>query len=133
MSEGRHELEQAIEVWENRHAEAVRLKREAEVVMPFLRAAVEELDNFRGEKAVAAPAETIEAPATPAEPVPAAPNPFDGNFGGPLNEATEPESAEVEEAAEDQVQEPVADFPGFQPRAISALMDEEADDEAAVG
>ena len=47
MSEGRGELERAIEVWERRHVVAVQSKREAEVVLPFLRAAIEELDSFQ--------------------------------------------------------------------------------------
>ena len=45
MSEGRNELEKAIEVWERRHVAAVQAKNEAEVVMPFLRAAIQDLDR----------------------------------------------------------------------------------------
>ena len=66
MSEGRNQLEQAIEAWQKRHEVAVLAQREADIVLPFLRAAVEELDAFRknGEQADgAAPAiEPLRAP-----------------------------------------------------------------------
>lgn len=68
MSEGREQLQQAIEAWQKRHAAAVLAQREADIVLPFLRAAVEELDAFRknGEQAEAvavAPAiEPVTAP-----------------------------------------------------------------------
>ncbi|NKB88873.1 MAG: hypothetical protein GKS06_11705 [Acidobacteria bacterium] len=129
MSEGRHELDKAIEVWEQRHAAAVRAKREAEVVMPFLRAAVEELDNFRGDKSegAVAPAAVV-APPVPEAP---APNPFDGGLGAPAAFEVPEVSDEGDVASED---ETATDFPSFQPRAISALMDDEGeDDEAALG
>jgi len=53
MSEGRNQLEQAIEAWQERHEVAVLAQREADIVLPFLRAAVEELHAFRknGEQA----------------------------------------------------------------------------------
>lgn len=116
MSEGRSELEKAIEVWEQRHVAAVQAKREAEVVMPFLRAAVEELDSFHaGNK-------TVEAVAS--EPVmPRAPSAFDGNFGS---------------AADDDVDDPASEEAPTEPpnvfksRGIASLMnDGETDDEAA--
>jgi hypothetical protein len=122
MSEGRSELERAIDVWEQRHAAAVRAKREAEVVMPFLRAAVEELDTFRADGATTIPdTSSPVAAATAPTPAPSAPSPFDGNFGADGDE------------------EPTADAPteitsAFQPRGIAALMDTDEDEgEAAAG
>ncbi len=47
MSEGMDQLQQAIEGWEKRYSAAVLAQREADIVLPFLRAAVEELDAFR--------------------------------------------------------------------------------------
>lgn len=120
MSEGRSELEKAIEVWEQRHVAAVQAKREAEVVMPFLRAAVEELDSFHAGN------ETVEAvaPEPASEPVmPRAPSAFDGDFGS---------------AADDEVDDPASEEAPTEPpnvfksRGIASLMnDEETDDEAA--
>jgi hypothetical protein len=120
MSEGRSELEKAIEVWERRHVAAVQAKREAEVVMPFLRAAVEELDSFHAGNQTAA-AVTPEPVAQ--EPAPVA---FSGNFAPVQPEAVE-EPANLEAPTE---------FPNvFQSRGIASLMtdeDEGSDDEAAV-
>ncbi len=123
MSEGRSELEKAIEVWERRHVTAVQAKREAEVVMPFLRAAVEELDSFHaGNKTAEA---VSPEPASPAsEPaMPTAPSAFDGNFG----------SAADDDADEPASEEAPTEFPNiFKSRGIASLMtDEETDDEAA--
>lgn len=123
MSEGRSELEKAIEVWERRHGAAVQAKREAEVVMPFLRAAVEELDSFHaGNKTVEAVAPEPASPA-PEPVIPTAPLTFDGNFG-----------SAADDDAEDQVSEEApTEFPNvFKSRGIASLMtDEETDDEAA--
>ena len=47
MSEGRQQLQEAIEGWESRYAAAVVTQHDADIVLPFLRAAVEELDAFR--------------------------------------------------------------------------------------
>ncbi len=66
MSEGREQLQQAIEGWESRHASAILAQHEADIVLPFLRAAVEELDAFRknGQRAegVAPLAKALRAP-----------------------------------------------------------------------
>ena len=128
MSDGRSELENAIEVWEQRHAAAVRAKREAEVVMPFLRAAVEELDSFHANAPVAAPVETPVAAAMPpaSEPGAAEASPFSVGFASSLDEA-------VDTAVSDEPAEAPTEFPhSFQRRAISSLMDEdEGDAEAA--
>lgn len=122
MSEGRSELEKAIEVWERRHGEAVQVKREAEVVMPFLRAAVEELDSFHARATTSAAAAPEPASSTPA-PVPAAPSAFDGNFG----------AAAVVDAHEEAGDAAPTELPKvFQPRGIASLMnDDETDEEAA--
>ncbi len=117
MSEGRSELEKAIEVWERRHVAAVQAKREAEVVMPFLRAAVEELDSFHAGNKTAA-AVTPESAAQPAAPVA-----FEANFGSV--------DADDDSASDDAPTE----FPNvFQSRGIASLMtdgEDDADDEAA--
>ena len=119
MSEGRSELEKAIEVWERRHVAAVRAKREAEVVMPFLRAAIEELDSFHAGSTQAA----AMAPEPSAqEPAPVA---FSSNSFAP---------AEPNVAEEPEMDAPT-EFPNvFQSRGIASLMndeDEGSDDEAA--
>ena len=120
MSEGRSELEKAIEVWERRHVAAVQAKREAEVVMPFLRAAVEELDSFHAGSQTAA-AVTPEPVAQ--EPAPIA---FSSNLSPAQPDAAE-EPVDVDAPTE---------FPNiFQSRGIASLMtdeDEGSDDEAAV-
>ncbi len=124
MSEGRSELEKAIEVWERRHAAAVQAKREAEVVMPFLRAAVEELDSFHaGNPAVDAPVAAAPIVTETAPPQHTAPSAFDGDFEAVIDEADD------DTAGSDAPTE----FPNvFQARAIASLVDDdEADDEAA--
>jgi len=132
MSDGRNELERAINVWEKRYAAAVRAKREAEVVMPFLRAAVEELDSFHAGAERSAPVapvgETPEAESTPPpailEDVAAeAPSPFDGNFAAA-------DDADADQPADSEPTEFPSTFPR---RAIASLMDEEDGDEAAIG
>ena len=123
MSEGRSELEKAIEVWERRYGEAVQAKREAEVVMPFLRAAVEELDSFHAGATTTAAAAPEPASPTP-EPAPAAPQAFDGNFG----------SAAVVDADEELGDDAPTELPNVFPprRGIAALMnDDDTDEEAA--
>jgi hypothetical protein len=123
MSEGRNELEKAIEVWERRHAAAVRAKREAEVVMPFLRAAVEELDSFNANDGAVAVTEPVRrAPQAPQfAPIAAAtPEPAPFSVGFASADATETEANETEAPTE---------FPhSFQRRAIASLMDDEDDD-----
>ena len=95
MSEGRDQLQKAIEGWESRCAVALAAKHEADIVLPFLRAAVEELDAFRknGQRveAVAPVAETPRARrpefvAVVPDPVPSTPEPV----------AVEPEPVAVE-------------------------------------
>ena len=94
MSEGRDQLQKAIEGWESRCAVALAAKHEADIVLPFLRAAVEELDAFRknGQRveAVAPVAETPRARrpefvAVVPDPVPSTPEPV----------AVEPEPANI--------------------------------------
>lgn len=125
MSEGRNELEKAIEVWERRHVAAVQAKNEAEVVMPFLRAAIEELDSFHaGNKTVAGAAVDFEPQAPDSEVVERADPPaFEGNF-----DSTEDDVAD-EPAGDDAPTE----FPNvFRRRGIASLMDDEdTDNEAA--
>ena len=118
MSEGRNELEKAIEVWERRHVAAVQAKREAEVVMPFLRAAVEELDSFHaGNKTVPAAAPELSAP-TPEESV--APSPLGDKLGlAPDDNADEPSGDDAP-----------TKFPkAFKSRGIASLMKNEKTDE----
>ncbi len=52
--EGRTELEKVIMCYEKQHTEAIRSKQEAEIVLPFVRAALEELDSAMAQ------AETVE-------------------------------------------------------------------------
>jgi len=86
--------------------------------MPFLCAAVQELDRFRagGETAVA-PAEVAPTPVVEA----ATPSPFGGNFG-----------SDESEVGQDEIEAPT-EFPtnAFQPRGIAALMDQDEDEAAA--
>ena len=48
MSEGRAELQRIILQYEKQRADALRSKQESEVVLPFVRAALEELDSAMG-------------------------------------------------------------------------------------
>lgn len=48
MVDGRAELQKIILQYEKQRAEAIRTKQEAEVVLPFVRAALEELDAAMG-------------------------------------------------------------------------------------
>lgn len=48
MVDGRAELQRIILQYEKQRAEAIRTKQEAEVVLPFVRAALEELDAAMG-------------------------------------------------------------------------------------
>jgi len=125
MSEGRSELEKAIEVWERRHVAAVQAKREAEVVMPFLRAAVEELDSFHAGNKTAAAVAPEPAPQESAPEAFAAPAAFDGTFGSAVEDAADESTSD----------ETPTEFPNvFQPRGIASLMtdeDADSDDEAA--
>lgn len=116
MSEGRSELEKAIEVWERRHVAAVQAKREAEVVMPFLRAAVEELDSFHAGNQTAAA--VAPEPVTPAlEPLA-----FDGKLAPAKQDAAEESDGD----------DAPTEFPKvFESRGIASLMideDESSDD-----
>lgn len=125
MSEGRSELEKVIEVWERRHVAAVQAKNEAEVVMPFLRAAIEELDSFHaGNKTIAGAAVDFAPQATDSEVVERTDPPaFEGDFG----------STEDDVAAEPTGDDAPTEFPNvFQRRGIASLMDDEdTDNEAA--
>lgn len=123
MSEGRNELEKAIDVWERRHVAAVQAKREAEVVMPFLRAAIEELDSFHAGNETVAAVAPDSVPQAP-ESVAPAPSAFDGNLGVAADDVADKMAAEG-------VQTEVPNV--FQPRGIAALMGDEdtTDDEAA--
>jgi len=47
--EGRTELQRVIMHYEKQRAEAIRFKQEAEIVLPFVRAALEELDSATGQ------------------------------------------------------------------------------------
>lgn len=47
--EGRTELQKVIMHYEKQRAEAIRAKQEAEIVLPFVRAALEELDTATGQ------------------------------------------------------------------------------------
>ena len=144
MSEGRNELEQALDVWERRHAAAVRAKREAEVVIPFMRAAIEELDSFNanGESSDSAespvvaempkvePVETVES-SDFVDNTPDAPMPF--SIGAEADNADE-----ADEADDDAVDGDVDEAPAaFNPRrGIAALLSSDSDedeDEAAAG
>ncbi len=49
MQEGRAELQKVILHYEKQRAEAMRAKQEAEIVLPFMRAALEELDAAVGQ------------------------------------------------------------------------------------
>lgn len=49
MNEGRAELQRVILQYEKQRAEAIRAKQEAEIVLPFMRAALEELDAALGQ------------------------------------------------------------------------------------
>ena len=124
MSEGRSELENALEVWERRHAAAVRAKCEAEVVMPFLRAAVEELDGFHaGDKGGAAvvPESAAKAPGPVA--VEKDSPPARGKKSGSKAADSAHESAGDKNADEDPKT--------FRPRGIASLMDDEDKDAKA--
>ncbi len=125
MSEGRSELEKAIEVWERRHVAAVQAKNEAEVVMPFLRAAIEELDSFHAGNKTTAGAAVDFAPQAPDSEVVERTGP--PAFKGDLD-STEDDVAD-EPASDDAPTE----FPNvFQRRGIASLMDDEdTDNEAA--
>ncbi len=94
MSEGMEQLQQAIEGWESRYAAAVVAQHEADIVLPFLRAAVEELDAFRKNgqrKEEVAPVAEVPRPPRPEfvaivpDPVPSTPEPV----------AAEPEPVEL--------------------------------------
>ncbi len=140
MSEGRNELEQALDVWERRHAVAVRAKREAEVVIPFMRAAIEELDSFHanGESD-----DSTESPAVAempkAEPIdfvddtPDAPMPFSVGAADADEDAEADEADEADAEDSDDAEAPAA----FNPRrGIAALLSNDSDeeeDEAAAG
>jgi len=49
MNEGRAELQRVILQYEKQRAEAIRSKQECEIVLPFMRAALEELDAALGQ------------------------------------------------------------------------------------
>lgn len=49
MNEGRADLQRVILQYEKQRAEAIRSKQEAEIVLPFVRAALEELDAALGQ------------------------------------------------------------------------------------
>ena len=87
MSEGRDQLQQAIEGWEKRYSAAVVAQREADIVLPFLRAAVEELDAFRKS------GEHADAVVPKSEPL-SMPQPEPDAVSAPV--ATEPEPVAVE-------------------------------------
>ncbi len=87
MSEGRDQLQQAIEGWEKRYSAAVVAQREADIVLPFLRAAVEELDAFRKS------GEHADAVVPKSEPL-SMPQPEPVAVSAPV--ATEPEPVAVE-------------------------------------
>lgn len=146
MSEGRNELEQALDVWERRHAAAVRAKREAEVVIPFMRAAIEELDSFNANGGSDETAEipvVAKAPVVAEEPeaessdfvdnTPDAPMPFSIGAAG-AEEADEADDADDSaDEDSDEAEAPAA----FNPRrGIAALLSNDSDedeDEAAAG
>ncbi len=118
MGDGRIELEKAIEVWEKRHTAAVQAKREAEVVMPFLRAAVEELDSFReGNKTpVAVPFEAASHETASAGMEPAAPAAHEESAAPMADDAADKLADTTALAALANV---------ARPRGIAALMDDE--------
>lgn len=49
MNEGRADLQRVILQYEKQRAEAIRAKQESEIVLPFVRAALEELDAALGQ------------------------------------------------------------------------------------
>ncbi len=85
--DGRAELQRVILHYEQQRADAIRAKQEAEIVLPFVRAALEELDAATGQsensevmervqaqvESARAPQESAAAPAPTAFPREAAP------------------------------------------------------------
>ena len=155
MNEGRAELQRVILQYEKQRAEAIRSKQECEIVLPFMRAALEELDAALGQSENGEVMERVQsqvrsgkarsqqvqaervaqaAPAAPAieapEPV-AAPEPQRPSFSVMNN--TVDEEPEVEASANDsEAQEATKPaFPSFNRASIASLIDEAGKQEKA--
>jgi hypothetical protein len=154
MNEGRAELQRVILQYEKQRAEAVRSRQECEIVLPFMRAALEELDAALGQsengevmervqsqvrngkaRSQQVQAENLAAPVAEAPvaeaPVFAAPAaaPERPAFSVMDNTESEPEVAEAAPAADDAPAE--AAFPSFNRASIASLIDQAGKEEKA--
>ena len=127
MSDGRDELQQTMNVWEKRYAEAVRATREAQVVTSHLRAAVEALEKLKKD-----PSAEIEMPTE----MPADATVSPATAGPSLAATPKAESSSADDDSDDGKAEghdnKPTEFPSsFPRRGIAALMDEDEEEESA--
>lgn len=144
MNEGRAELQRVILQYEKQRAEAIRAKQEAEIVLPFMRAALEELDAALGQRengevmdrvhsqvqsgkarasqmvADAAPVKVAQAAQPQPAPEPQRP------AGLTLMNSVEAFEEDNEDVEEQPVQQPAAKaaFGGFNRSSIASLLDD---------
>ena len=156
MNEGRAELQRVILQYEKQRAEAIRSKQECEIVLPFMRAALEELDAALGQSENGEVMERVQsqvrsgkarsqqvqaehvAAAAHSEPEPAAaPEPQRPSFAVMNNTVEEEAEAhaepEVQANADDDHEQEGAKpaFPSFNRASIASLIDEAGKQEKA--
>ena len=118
MNEGRANMERVIRHYEQQRAEALRLKKEAEIVLPYMRAAIEELEAQVGNAEPVAEVETHQ----PAEMAPAPKRPTLLMAAG-----DEADHAEVEEEFEEEFEVEAEDAeskPSFGRASIASLIEQ---------
>lgn len=121
MNEGRSELQSVILQYEKQRAEAIRSKQESEIVLPFLRAALEELDDALGQRERDVSDEDVQSRMKKAAPVAADEGDDSQGSGSRFRfEAASRDSGGEEKAGEDR-----EDEPSFGRGSIAALLDEE--------
>lgn len=127
MNEGRAELQRVILQYEKQRAEAIRSKQEAEIVLPFVRAALEELDAALGQSENNADDQRAHAKraversaAAAKERASAKPETFEDDrhqTGSSVFGVTEDEDG-------DEVEQPAARSAGFNRSSIASLLDD---------